>query len=201
MACVNVSIQWYIQPMVMGEATQPRVSDEVWEAIAPEAGSVDERERRALRHAALGLAVLVVLAVLAWWSGVPVPRLTHGDSSGGQSDSGRRTGVYEFDVVNRGLLPVTVTAVDVEVPGVVTTSMRPPSLRVAGGASAPVRLDLQIEDCTAALRGMRARPEVEQPAIRARVSRPWGAAHATVAPGGATAVWDVIRLACGDGAG
>lgn len=183
--------------MSRGTATQGWVSDEAWRAVATDEGRLDPDERRAYRRAAVGVVLALVGAVLVWWLGLFSPHLSHGDSSGSTSDAHTHTAVYEFDLQNRGMLPVTVTGADLAVPGVVVTATRPARARVVAGASEHVKLALHVERCTEALRSVRDQPSGAGQAIRVAVARPWGTVHATVRPPAPDWLDDLLLYACG----
>jgi len=183
--------------MTRGTGETGRVGTEVWRQIEPAAGHLDERENRLLRRTAVGIVTVLVLAVGVWWLGLPEPRLTHGNSSAGTTDSARHSGEYEFDLVNESLLPVAVTSIGFDVPGATTTSVEPASPRIAPGSSTHVRMQVRLDDCPAAVHAVRTRAEGRRAPIRVRVARPWGTAQATVPPSGASWVGELVLTACG----
>lgn len=170
------------------------VSDPVWERLAGEAVLVDEREARVLRRSAVGVAGLLATAVGIWALGILSPRLEHGSASGGTADEVTHAAEYEFDMVNRGLVPVSVVGVSIDLPGLVVTSTSPTSLEVPGSSSRHVRLGLQVQDCTVAIPA--AEGSTSTP-LSVLVARPWGTVTTEVLPpAGLGSLADLVLLAC-----
>lgn len=182
----------------MSRGTSPKVwvDDEVWTSVATESAQLDADERRVFRRAVVGVVLALVAAVLAWWLGAVSPHLGQGDSSGWSADSSTHTAEYEFDLVNRGILPVTATAIDLATPGVSVTSLTPSGARIGPTASQHVTLGVRVEDCTAAAYAANAHPDDATERIGVTVSRPWGHVHTTVGIRGGQ-VADLVRMACG----
>jgi hypothetical protein len=181
--------------MVEG-TTGERVGDEVWEQIAHRAQPGPE-ERRMFRRSAAGVLVALLCGVALWASGLFSPVLSHGDSSGGSADSSARTATYEFDLANHGILPATVVGSGADVPGLRVVSTSPARVRLAPGASAHLRLALEVEDCPSALRAVATRDSFDGPPIEVRVSRPWGTVVGRVHSPGGSWLADLLPLACG----
>ena len=172
------------------------VSDEVWDRLAGEVSHVDEREARLLRAVVGGVAALLVAAVAIWALGVVSPRLDHGNASGATADELTHVAQYEFDVVNRGLLPVSVAGASLDAPGVVVTSTAPAALDVPGSSSRHLRINLRVSDCAVAVPA--ARTSYDTP-LTLEVSRPWGTVATDVLPPlGAAWYTDLVLLACSE---
>lgn len=172
------------------------VSDEVWAQLG-ELARVDEREARVLRRSAVAVAALLVLAVCVWGLGLVSPPLDHGNSSGSTVNTPAHTAQYDFDLINRGLWPVSVVGVSTNLPGVLVTSTTPRSLQVPKGSSRHLRIALQIQDCTAALKAVRNAAESDTPPLRVLVSRPWGTVASRVRPPDQSWIADLVLYACG----
>jgi hypothetical protein len=182
--------------MNRGTSTGAWVSDEVWTSVATESARLDADERRVFGRAVVGVVLALVVAVLVWWLGAVSPHLTQGNSSGWSTDSSAHTAEYEFELVNRGILPVSVTAMDLATPGVRVTSLTPPGARIGRAASQHVRLGVQVEDCTAAAYAAKTHPDDATERIGVTVSRPWGHVHTTVGIRGGQ-IADLVLMTCG----
>lgn len=176
--------------------TVGRVDDDVWERIARQ-GEPSPQERKVFRRSVAGVLATMVGAVLLWVSGLVSPELAHGDSSGGSWDPSTRTGTYEFDLANRGILPATVLGASTRLPGVAVVMTSPAPVRLGPGARTHVRLSFRVPDCAIAIRALADRTDLDGPPIEVRVSRPWGTAVGQVrAPGGGWLA-DLVPGACG----
>jgi hypothetical protein len=174
-----------------------RVTDEVWVQLAGEAGRVDEAEARVLRRSALGVAAILSTALCLWGLGLVSPRLDHGSSSGSTMDSVAHAAQYDFDLVNRGLWPVTVAGVSINIPGVVVTSTTPQSLTVPRASTRHLRVALHVRDCTAATHAVRTDPASRTAPLHVLVSRPWGKVSSDVRPPDESWIGDLVLFACG----
>ncbi|NNM46609.1 hypothetical protein [Knoellia koreensis] len=171
------------------------VSTEVWQEIAPAADSIDRRERIVLRRTAIGITVLIALAVLGWWSGLLVPHVATDGSSQGQADTATRVVVFEATLVNRGLVPVTIDSVSIAAPGITGARTTPAPLRLGPGSSAPLRLQLTVSDCARTLAAVRTTEE--GPRVEVEAKRVWGTVETRLDDNVSSGVKHLVYLACG----
>jgi hypothetical protein len=170
------------------------VSTEVWQEISAAADSIDRRERNVLRRTAIGITVLIALAVLGWWAGLLVPRLAT-DGGAGQADTTTRAVLFEATLVNRGLVPVTIDSVSVDAPGITGARTTPAPLRLGPGSSAPLRLQLTVSDCARSVAALRTTEEGLRVEVEAK--RVWGTVGARLDDNVGSGVKDLVYLACG----
>ncbi|NUR82834.1 MAG: hypothetical protein HOY71_01970 [Nonomuraea sp.] len=118
----------------------------------------------------MGVLSAVVVVVVAWQTGLVVPRLSLGadTGSGGTYATRDLPPVYEprLELVNDGLLPETVEAVGQSVPGMRLLEVAVASPELEPGGSTDVTLRYLVTDCAAVPAGSLPVP--------VRVRRWWG---------------------------
>ena len=180
------------------------MNDALWSETRTATTTVDRRETRAIRRAAIALGTVLVLALLAIQLGVIRPGIVHDGSGGAEGAAG--TASVSIDITNRGIVTETLSGVSLDYPGLSITSARLEPARVGAFEDGRLVLDVTV-DCSAPAhvdgvadeQGQTAFDdmvvlEADAPMV-IRTERPWGTVTRSDSAMGSTVV-GMAAIAC-----
>ncbi|HHU09011.1 MAG TPA: hypothetical protein GXZ60_03190 [Intrasporangiaceae bacterium] len=152
----------------------------VWERATSANAALDRHESRTLRRIAIGVGILLALAVALSQLGIVSPGLRETGASAGSVNVEPGTANVSIEVRNRGLFPERVESVEIDYPGLTVHNarLRPQPLPVFSEGF----LDLGLTvDCSATWPDgspawTEGAPSLERPEMRVATARRWGQA-------------------------